>query len=53
MGTEKPLSIHMAESHLMHQAIDVNWAQASSDYILTHVSKQLVSAVFVLTLISG
>lgn len=53
MGTEKLLSMHMVESHLMHQAIDVNLAQASSDYILTCVSQQLTSAVFVLMLISG
>lgn len=52
MGTQKSLSIHMAESHTMHQAVDVNLAQASSDYILTRVGKQLVSALFVLMLIS-
>lgn len=43
MGTEKPLSMHMTESHLIHQPIDLKLAQASSDYILTHVDKQLVS----------
>lgn len=51
--TEKPVSMHMAESHLMHQTTDVNLAQASRDYILTCVNKQLVSAVFLLMLISG
>lgn len=50
MGTEKPLS--NGRSHLMHQAIDVNLVQACGDYILTCVSKQLVSGVFVLMLIS-
>lgn len=46
MGTEKPLSMHMIESHLMHQPTDVKLAQASSDYILTHAGKQVVSACF-------
>lgn len=44
--------MRIAESHLMHQTIDVNLVQACGDYILTCVSKQLVSGVFVLMLIS-